>query len=95
MRALRKITINILENLTSPMQSNLACLPKATLATLSYVEPPDLREQETRVNNVKSVAMAVTKSRTAPSTIPLFRRAKGSDRTPPPEGKGRAGQEVN
>lgn len=70
------------------MHSNFACLPKATLATLSYVEPPDLLEQETRVNRVKSVATAVATSSTAPSTIPLFRRANGRDRTPPPERRG-------
>lgn len=88
----------LLENLTSPMHSNFACLPKATLATLSYVDPPDLLEQEARVNNVKSVATAVATSSTAPSTIPLLRRAKGSDRTPPPVkgrgGEGRAGQDA-
>jgi len=32
--------------LTSPMQSNFARLPKATSATDSYVEPPDLLEQD-------------------------------------------------
>lgn len=34
--------------LTSPIQSSLARLPKATSATDSYVEPPDLLEQDLR-----------------------------------------------
>lgn len=33
-------------SLTSPMQSSFARLPKATSATDSYVDPPDLREQD-------------------------------------------------
>lgn len=76
--------IRLFEGRTSPIQRSLARRPNAVSATLSYVEPPDLREQDTRVNTVKSVATAVSTSKTAPKTIPLLLSAKGSDRTPPP-----------
>lgn len=71
--------------LTSPMHRIFARLPNAVSATASYVEAPDLLEHDTKVNTLKSVAIAVrTRSDDPNMTPPLF-RANGNESTPPPD----------
>lgn len=66
------------------MHRSLARLPNALSATASYVDAPDRREHDTKVNTLKSVAIAVMISNDVPTIIPLLLKANGSDKTPPP-----------